>query len=100
MGSATLEFENFYMLYRAAYNRLSAEAVAWGVTRWPVRPKDHYHEHAVFDLRGRDHLILNMRFCQKYVNEDFMRRTKQLAIRSHQSCLSKHVIFRSALRCL
>ncbi|OLQ14036.1 Cathelicidin-B1 [Symbiodinium microadriaticum] len=33
IGTATCDFEAYYMLYRAAYNRLSEESLDWGVTR-------------------------------------------------------------------
>ena len=97
-GNGTREFEDYYMLYRAAYNRLSQEALEWGVTRWPMRPKDHYYEHATFDFTGSSGFILNMRFFSNYQNEDLMRRVKQLAIKSHQTCLSKHVVFKYTLQ--
>ena len=95
----TLELESYYMLYRSSYNRLAAEAVEWRVCRWPVRPKCHYYEHLIYDVRGLDARAFNGRFFANFQNEDWIRRSKQLALKCHQAHLSAHITFKYILQC-
>ena len=91
--------EDMYMLYRASYNKLATEALDWGVCRWAVRPKCHYFEHLIYDVKGLDDRGLNGRFFANFQNEDWIRRTKELAVRCHQAHLSAHITFKYCLQC-
>ena len=86
------------MVFRAAYDRLANAALAKRQCRWAVRPKDHFVEHLVLDYRGLGNRCLNGRLCQNFLNEDFMRRVKALAVGSHPGFLSKHVTFKYLLQ--
>ncbi|CAE7261611.1 unnamed protein product [Symbiodinium sp. CCMP2592] len=97
-ASETWDLENYYLLYRSAYNKLAEEALEYSATRWPVRPKCHYFEHLVFDMRGLDDRAFNARFFSNYQCEDWVRRCKQLAVRSHQAHLSGHVVLKYILQ--
>ena len=94
----TQQLEDMYILYRAAYNKLAAEALDWGVCRWPVRPKCHYYEHLIYDVRSHSR-ALNGRFFGNFQNEDWIRRVKQLAVQSHPAHLSAHITFKYILQC-
>ena len=93
-AEAVKQQQQFYLVFRAGYNKLADQALLSGVCRWPVRPKNHYLEHLVYDTAP-----LNGRFLSNYVNEDFVRRIKMLAAKSHAAFLSKHVCFKYALQC-
>ena len=95
-AEVTAEFRYMYMVYRAGYNRLCSEALDSGRCRWPVRPKAHFVEHLAFDIAP-----LNGRFLHNFNNEDFIRRIKHLAMKSHPAHLSSHVVLKYTLqRCL
>ena len=98
--NASRDFEGFCLLYRSAYNRLASAAVDARQCRWPVRPKVHYFEHLALDFRGGPDLqqCINGRLCANFLCEDFVRRTKSLAVKSHPAYLSKHVIFKYSLQ--
>ena len=87
------------MLYRASYNRLAQEALQNGICRWPVRPKCHYYEHLIYDVRGIDDCALNGRFFANFQCEDWIRRIKQLAVKCHPAHLSAHISFKYILQC-
>ena len=93
-AAAVTEFQNLYLVFRAGYNRLSADALARSVCRWPLRPKQHYFEHMVLDTAP-----FNGRMMHNYLSEDFMRRIKALSVGSHPAHLSRHVIIKYALQC-
>ena len=99
-ANASKDFESYYLLYRSSYNKLAKAAVEAQQFRWPVRPKCHYYEHLAFDFKGGPDLeqCLNGRLYANFLNEDFVRRTKVLAIKSHPAYLSKHVLFKFVLQ--
>lgn len=82
-------FEEAFLIFRAAANKLSALAISKGQLRWRQRPKAHGLEHLCYDYHK-----LNPRFCSNYLCEDFVRRTKNVAVKSHPRYVSKHVLFR------
>ena len=86
------QLEEAYMAYRAANMKLGAAALAAKQFRWRQRPKSHSLEHAVYDFGGA-----NLRYLANYLDEDFVRRSKQLAIRSTPKYVSRHVLFRYSI---
>ena len=82
-----------YLIFRSVYNKLAKGALEAGLCRWPVRPKNHYVEHLIYDISP-----LNGRYLHNYVSADFVRRTKHMAAKSHPGYLSKHVSFKYALQ--
>ena len=86
-------FYDEYLVLRASYNRLAALALEQRQLRWHMRPKMHMFEHAVLDF-----LPLNFRYCANFLNEDFIRRGKALALCSHPLWMSRHVLFRYAVQ--
>lgn len=85
-------FEFGYLVYRAGLNKMGAIALEKKQTRWRQRPKGHGLEHLVYDFHG-----LNPRYCSNFLDEDFVRRSKNLAIQSNARFVSKHVLFRYAI---
>ena len=92
-ASAVSEFQLCYLAYRAGYNRLTEEALEKGLCRYPQRPKNHYIEHMCYDT-----MPFNPRYSHNFLSEDFIRRTKLLAIKSHPAHLSRHVNFKYCLQ--
>ena len=92
-GEAAQELRDMYVMWRSGHDRLGQEALAKSLCRWPVRPKHHFCEHVFLDSG-----LLNPRFTHNYVNEDMVRRVKQLAARSHPAYLAKHVSMKYALQ--
>ena len=92
--AAVQEFRAMYLVFRGGYNRLSQQALDRRMCRWVLRPKQHFVEHMVLDT-----LPLNPRHMHNFMSEDFMRRIKALAVKSHPAYLSKHVTFKWALQC-
>lgn len=85
-----------YLVYRAGSSKLGCNAISKKQPRWRQRPKGHMLEHLVYDFHR-----LNPRYMEKYVDEDFVRRSKKLAIQSNARCVSKHVLLRySVAACL
>lgn len=84
--------EQGYLLYRAASSKLGGLCVAKGVARWRQRPKSHSLEHATYDFG-----LMNMKYCANYLDEDFVRRSKHLAIKSTPKFVSRHVLFRYSI---
>ena len=82
-------FEMAYLLFRSALNKLTCHALGNNRCRWRQRPKGHQLEHLVYDFHR-----LNPRYMSNYLDEDFVRRTKRLALVSHPKYVSKHVVFR------
>ena len=91
--NACEEMKEMYICYRAGYNRLSEEALGKRKCRWPQRPKCHYFEHLVYDTSP-----LNGRFMHNFQSEDFVRRTKSLAVSAHPAYLSRHVMIKYSLQ--
>ena len=87
------ECESMYLCYRAGHNRLTEASLQSRLCRWQQRPKGHMLEHCIFD-----HLPENPRFCHNFLGEDFIRRIKVLAIRSHPGHLSRHVLTKYCLQ--
>ena len=83
------KFEEGYLVYRSASMKLSNLALACGQTRWRQRPKSHSLEHGVYDFNH-----LNLRYLSNYLDEDFVRRSKNLAVKSTPKYVSKHVLYR------
>ena len=88
--------QSAYYLYRSSYSQLAACAISKGVARFKLRPKQHQCEHLVYDFALVYHT--NPRFDANYMGEDMVRRTKQLAIASHPSYVSRHVLMKYALQ--
>ena len=85
-------FEQGYLLYRSACLKLCQMALEKGQTRWRQRPKGHSLEHLCYDFHK-----LNPRYTSNFLDEDFVRRSKRLALKAHPRYVSKHVIFRYAV---
>ena len=83
------QFEQGYLVYRAANIKLGTLALEKKQPRWRQRPKSHSLEHACNDFHGA-----NLRFLSNYLDEDFVRRTKRLALSSSPKFASRHVLFR------
>ena len=81
------------MIYRSGYNKLAEWALSRSLCRWPLRPKNHYVEHWVLDTSPQ-----NARYLHNYLQEDMIRRIKNLAAKSHPAFLSKHVMFKYVLQ--
>ena len=91
-----LKREEAYLVYRSANMKLGALAIAKQRPRWRQRPKSHSLEHAVYDFN-----FCNLRYVSNYLDEDFVRRSKKLAIKSDAKHVSRHVLFRySVAACL
>ena len=88
--------ESAYYLYRASYDRLASMALANGIPRWKVRPKQHMLEHEVIDFIAE--YRLNPRYAANYMGEDAVRRIKQLAVASHPNHVSRHVLLKWSLQ--
>ena len=86
------QLEECYLVYRCAISKLGAYSVSCGVPRWRQRPKTHSLEHAVYDFNRA-----NLRYMANYLDEDFVRRSKQLAVKSTPKFVSRHVLFRYAI---
>lgn len=80
-----------YLLYRAASLHLSSVSLDQRKARWRQRPKGHSLEHLIFDWACRG---MNPRYFQNYLDEDFVRVSKKLAVISNPRFVSKHVMFR------
>ena len=91
--NAVEQLKAAYLTFRAGYNRLAEGALQSNLCRWPVRPKNHYWEHLIYDTSPA-----NGRFLHNYLNEDFVRRIKHVAAKSHPAFLSKHVLFKYSLQ--
>ena len=97
MGLEALEsLEAAYYLYRSAYSQLANRAISEGVARFKLRPKQHQCEHLIYDFALVYHT--NPRFDANFMGEDMVRRTKQLALASHPSYVSRHVLMKYALQ--
>ena len=83
------QFELGYLVFRAGQSKMQAMAIENKQTRWRQRPKGHSLEHLTYDFH-----FLNPRYCSNYLDEDFVRRSKAVAIKSDAKCVSKHVLFR------
>ncbi|CAJ1457081.1 unnamed protein product, partial [Effrenium voratum] len=68
-----------YYTYRSKYNSLALAAIDLGQIRWPVRPKNHQLEHMVLDFAP----LRNPRYVQCMLDEDMMRFTKRIVVRTH-----------------
>ena len=86
------QFEMAYLLFRAALDKMGSCAMSRKQTRWRQRPKGHALEHLCYDFHRK-----NPRYMSNYLDEDFVRRTKRLALISHPKFVSKHVVFRYAV---
>lgn len=78
-----------YMVYRSGSMKLAAHALELRQPRWRQRPKCHALEHGIFDFHE-----LNLRYLSNYLDEDFVRRTKKLALTSTPKLVSRHVLMR------
>ena len=89
---STSEWETWkvgYFAYRSGCMHLANAAIEAKQPRWRQRPKSHQLEHLGLDWRG-----LNPRYCSNYLDEDFVRRAKKVALASNPRFVSKHVLFR------
>ena len=87
-----LQFEALYLTFRSATSKLGQLALTKKQLRWRARPKCHGLEHLVYDFGMK-----NPRYCQNFLDEDFIRRTKKLAIQSNARFVSQHVLFRYSI---
>lgn len=78
-----------YIIFRSGFNKLAVAAVAAKQARWHMRPKQHQLEHLTCDFLPR-----NPRYYHNFLSEDYVRRAKQLAVRSHPNWMARHVLFR------
>ena len=83
------QFELGYLIFRAGQCKMQAMAMQKKQTRWRQRPKIHSLEHLTYDFH-----YLNPRYCSNFLDEDVVRRSKAVAIKSDPKCVSKHVLFR------
>ena len=80
-----------YLVYRCACMRLANHAVSKKLIRWRQRPKSHQLEHLVFDWK------VNPRKVANYLDEDYIRRAKRMALASSPRYVAKHVLFRFSI---
>ncbi len=83
------QFEQAFLVYRSACIKLGNMAIEKKQPRWRQRPKSHSLEHACYDFN-----FANLRFLANYLDEDFVRRTKRLALSSTPKFVSRHALFR------
>lgn len=86
------KLEEGYLVYRAGSSKLGNIAFEAKAPRWRQRPKGHNLEHLVYDFH-----MLNPKYCSNYLDEDFVRRSKRLAMKSDAKVVSKHVLMRYAI---
>ena len=84
--------EQGYLVYGSVSSQLGALALEKGKPRWRQRPKGHSLEHRIYDFHQ-----LNPRYTANYLDEDFARRSKRIAVKSDARFVSKHVIQRYAV---
>lgn len=82
-------FEESYLLSRSAVSKLGLAAIEQKKARWRQRPKCHALQHGVYDFNFK-----NLRYLANWKDEDFIRRTKRLAMVSSPIFVSRHVLFR------
>lgn len=87
-----LRLEEGYLVYRAASMKMSELALQQKVCRWRQRPKGHALEHLVYDFNQR-----NPRYLNNYLDEDFVRRSKRLALTATPKYVSQHVVLKYAV---
>ena len=85
-------FKESYMLYRCASSHLAHDAISKSMPRWRQRPKTHMLEHLTYDWGG-----CNPRYMANYLDEDFVRRAKKIAVVSHPRFVAKHVLSRYSI---
>ena len=86
-------FYNDYLVMRGGYNHLAQRALSLQLPRWHCRPKLHQWEHTVMDYLPR-----NPRYYSNFLGEDFIRRAKALAVKSHPNWMARHVLLRYVLQ--
>ena len=92
-AAAAGQMQTAYMRFRAALNSLAVHAVSEGLLRYHMRPKLHQLDHLILDF-----LPANPRYMANYLNEDFVKRAKILAAKSHPAFMAQHVCFRYTLQ--
>ena len=88
-SSVVAEFKRAYLAFRAALNLLAEAALQDGVLRYRLRPKLHQLGHLAWNFVPR-----NPRRNSCYQDEDFMYRTKTLAVRRNPRHVSRQVLLR------
>lgn len=83
------EFRVAYLCFRAALNELHIAALQGRELRYHLRPKDHQMGHLVFHFLPR-----NPRYSTCYMDEDFVNKTKQVAVVSHPLHVSRLALLR------
>ena len=83
------EFIRAYLVYRSALNSLHEHALQVKEMRYHMRPKCHQLGHLVFHF-----LPKNGRYSSCYADEDFVARTKRVAIVSHPLHVSRLALLR------
>lgn len=91
--ATTMEFQRSYVVFRTCLNKLATHAYEKKLLRYHFRPKLHQLGHLVYHF-----LPKNPRYYSCYVDEDFVSRTKQLALKCHPLFVSQQVCFRYSLR--
>ena len=81
-----------YLVFRAGSTKMGSIAVSKSHTRWRQRPKGHGLEHLVYDFH-----YLNPRYASKFLDEDFIRRSKRLALTADPKYVSQQILFRYAI---
>ena len=88
-ADATARFRFEHVIFRSGFNKLAQAAIFQGRLIWHLRPKLHMWEHAVLDF-----LPANPRYYSNFINEDYIRRGKVLALQSHPIWMARHVLLR------
>ena len=87
--SACKSFERSYLIFRTCLNNLARRAYDLSVLRYHIRPKLHFLGHLVYHF-----LPKNPRHMACFLDEDFVARSKRLALKCHPVYMSQQVIFR------
>ena len=81
----------FGRAYLKSYKQLALLALSTGALRWKVRPKCHYLDHSLRDMRK---YRWNPRFFACWCDEDYMGRITRLASRCHRSTVTSTALLR------
>jgi hypothetical protein len=76
-----------------SYVKLTALAMASHALRWKVRPKMHYLDHCMRDVR----CLLNPRFFQCFLEEDSMGRVARLSAQVHRTVVGTRTLMRYSI---
>ena len=88
-AGACREYRQAYMCFRASLNLLASKALEDGVQRYRLRPKNHQLAHLCHHYLPR-----NARHLSCYQDEDFVFRTKRLALKCSPVYVSQQTMYR------